>query len=91
VYPAARTDRWVLGGPQQHEWLAVGATAVLAGATWGIPKPARRVVAIGWAAHAAFDLLHEGGTDTRLPRWYPALCAGFDLVLAERLVNGDRA
>jgi len=46
------------------------------------PRPrATRVLAAGWASHALFDAAHDHDQGSRLPRWYPAFCAGFDLVV----------
>ena len=40
-------------------------------------------LALGWAAHAAWDFLLHGPADAAfVPGWYPAVCAGFDLALA---------
>jgi hypothetical protein len=45
-------------------------------------------LALGWAAHAAWDLLTHGtqGASLFVPAWYPAVCAGFDLLLAGYLI-----
>ena len=42
------------------------------------------VLALGWAGHAAWDLMiHTRGTGaTYTPDWYPWACVGFDLVVA---------
>jgi hypothetical protein len=42
------------------------------------------LVGFGWAAHAIFDAL-VGDEHGRLPRWYPALCAGYDLAFGAAL------
>ena len=40
-------------------------------------------LALGWAAHSAWDfLLHGQAGAAFAPDWYPAVCAGFDLALA---------
>lgn len=40
-------------------------------------------LALGWAAHSAWDLLLHGQAGAAfVPEWYPAVCAGFDLALA---------
>ncbi|MDI9902860.1 hypothetical protein QM716_23675 [Rhodococcus sp. IEGM 1409] len=51
---------------------------------------ARRLVAASWAVHPIFDLLHERGPDSRLPDWYPAICAGYDLGVAGLLAAEPR-
>lgn len=41
-------------------------------------------LALGWAAHVAWDLgLHAGnGAPAFVPSWYPVVCASFDLLVA---------
>ena len=58
-----------------------GAAAVVGRRTW-VP-----CLAIGWAAHVAWDLArHRSGAGAvYTPAWYPWLCVGFDLTLAARL------
>jgi hypothetical protein len=48
----------------------------------------RRLLAAGWIAHAVFDAAHETGPDSRIPRWYPAFCAGYDGGTAVQLLRG---
>ncbi|HJU53079.1 MAG TPA: DUF6010 family protein, partial [Pyrinomonadaceae bacterium] len=41
------------------------------------------ILAAGWAAHVAWDVLLHGLFETTfVPRWYPPVCVGFDLLLA---------
>jgi trans-aconitate methyltransferase len=41
--------------------------------------------------HALFDLACGHGSSTwRLPRWYPALCAGFDVAYGARLLRAGK-
>ena len=47
----------------------------------------RAVIAAGWVAHAAFDHVHHAGPGGRLPKWYPALCAGYDIAFAAMLLR----
>ncbi|WP_244993218.1 hypothetical protein [Rhodococcus qingshengii] len=54
------------------------------------PGTARRLVAASWAVHPIFDLLHERGPESRLPDWYPAICAGYDLGAAGHLAAEPR-
>ncbi|QBJ98625.1 hypothetical protein ERC79_09060 [Rhodococcus sp. ABRD24] len=86
VYPVAHIGRPSGSDVLTREWTAVLATtAVFIGAIT-LPKQwATGLTAIGWIAHAAFDHAHERGTSSRLPRWYPALCAGYDVGVATLL------
>ncbi|BCF81629.1 hypothetical protein RQCS_11740 [Rhodococcus qingshengii] len=91
VYPVARQGRKVDASIRTREWSAAAATgAVLIGGLVLPPSAARRLVAAGWALHPIFDLLHERGSDSRLPDWYPALCAGYDLGVAGILAAEPR-
>ncbi len=41
------------------------------------------ILAAGWAAHVAWDVLLHGLFETTfVPGWYPPVCVGFDLLLA---------
>lgn len=45
------------------------------------------LLALGWAAHAGWDLaLHSSGPQDYAPFWYPPACVGSDLLLAGFLV-----
>jgi hypothetical protein len=50
------------------------------------------LLAAGWAAHVAWDvLLHLGGTGAEYaPHWYPWLCVSFDLVVAGAVLASTR-
>jgi hypothetical protein len=89
IYPAARVGREAMPGVAGPEWLAVAATTgVLAAASRRSSSPAvRAVVAGGWFAHAIFDRLHDRGPGSRLPSWYPAVCAGYDIATAGLLLR----
>lgn len=80
VYPLARTAV----RDKQAVLREIGGVAAMAAATALAARSDRatRVTAWGWLAHAAFDLVHDPGRDSRLPGWYPALCAGFDAGVA---------
>jgi len=87
IYPLARrrltADRAAL-----REGAALAATAGVAAASARMPnRAARSVLGLAWASHALFDATHETTGDSRLPRWYPALCAGYDLTYAARLIT----
>ncbi|MDX6562055.1 MAG: hypothetical protein QOD65_1869 [Gaiellales bacterium] len=79
IYPAARRS-----GHLRREGVIEFAALALYGAFASrIPGRGRnRALAAGWASHAAFDALHHSGPDSRIPGWYPAACAGYDLVAA---------
>src|SRR4051794_28696733 len=87
VYPAARR-RWQLDRRSAGELLGVigyGTAGVLAARR--PPSRANRLLAVGWASHALFDAAHGHDESSRLPRWYPALCAGYDLVIGGHLAR----
>lgn len=87
IYPVARRNR-SLGAPLAREVAGlVTAGAIASMAARSTPTTAGNVVAAGWAAHAAFDMVHDGGVESRIPSWYPAMCAGYDLAIAGRLVT----
>ena len=87
IYPLARHQR-SMGAPLMREIAGLVASgAILSAAARATPNQARNVVAAGWAAHAAFDLVHDSGSDSLIPSWYPAMCAGYDLAVAGRLVT----
>ncbi len=87
IYPLARRRR-PLGAPLLREMAGVAAAgAVASTAARSTTRQGRTVVATGWAAHVLFDALHEGGEDSLIPDWYPALCAGYDLAVAGRLLT----
>ena len=87
IYPAARR-RWRLDRSSAGELLGVvgyGTESVLATRS---PRPqATRLLAAGWATHALFDAAHGHDEGSRLPRWYPAFCAAYDLVLCGHLAR----
>lgn len=86
IYPAARTRR-PLDAHLVREVVALGAYSAFAlAATRRDPVARRRLVATGWATHAAFDAVHDRGEHSLIPGWYPAACAGYDLVTAGRLL-----
>ncbi|HEX4358119.1 MAG TPA: hypothetical protein VH141_11385 [Pseudonocardia sp.] len=79
VYPLARSAR-SRSAPVVRELVALAVFgAVGALAARGGSSAAGRVVAAGWLAHALFDLVHDTGEHSRIPAWYPAFCAGYDL------------
>jgi hypothetical protein len=80
IYPVARRGRF----GDAAEKLVLGAATV----TSLMAHPdRRRLVAAGWLAHALFDAQFAPGSASRIPRWYPAMCAGYDVALAARLAQ----
>ena len=83
IYPLAR-GRWTAGAAPAREIAALVTFSALAAsvARSDADLHTRGALAAGWSAHAAFDMLHDSGDDSRIPAWYPALCAGYDLGVA---------
>ena len=97
IYPAARRREWA-GGAAGREYGAVAAAAGLSALAcrspatdtvgWqGKDERNRRLLAAGWLAHAVFDNAHRAGPGGRLPSWYAALCAGYDVAFAASLLK----
>lgn len=87
VYPTAR-KQWRPDAAAARELLGlVGYTAVAVAACRQLPPTGTRIAAAGWASHALFDLAHRHSEGSRLPDWYPAVCAGYDLVVASHLAR----
>lgn len=83
VYPLAR--RGHAGNAAEVATLA--AATGLAGASLVLPEPrGRRLLAVAWLSHAAFDAAFRPSHASRIPSWYPAACAGYDAVLAGLLL-----
>jgi hypothetical protein len=63
------------------------ACAVASTAAWLPVRTARRVIGVGWAAHAVYDavFIHDAAI-TRLPTTYAAACAGADIAFGARLI-----
>ena len=68
----------------------VGFTALTAIAARSGNAAGARLLAAGWAGHAVFDLAHDPGRHSRIPEWYPALCAGYDVGVAARLLGAPQ-
>ncbi|RJQ66968.1 hypothetical protein D5S17_34880 [Pseudonocardiaceae bacterium YIM PH 21723] len=89
IYPALRSGEFREAGGLR-EFAGLGAYGALGLVTACKPtRPLSELVAAAWASHALFDLLHDKGHQSRLPAWYPAFCAGFDIALAA-LMRRDR-
>lgn len=87
IYPTARRNRKLDAAVAREIAGLVASGAIVTTAAQSTPRRARNVVAAGWAAHAVFDMVHDGGPDSLIPSWYPAMCAGYDLAVAGRLVT----
>ena len=87
AYPVA--DLGAARGRERTRELAavVSALATGVGAARTRPGTRRRILAMAWLSHAAFDAVHRRSSSSRLPRWYPAFCAGFDTVVAVELLR----
>jgi len=84
---AARAGAWSWAGAEAAG-LAVFAAVAWLGLKGGRPL---LLLAFGWAAHAAWDLLlHAGAATPFVPGWYPPVCAGFDLAVAGYLAAVSR-
>ncbi|HLM58449.1 MAG TPA: DUF6010 family protein [Pyrinomonadaceae bacterium] len=67
------------------DWVALeaGGLALFTAAALPGVRGKARALALGCAAHSAWDLLLHGQAGAAfVPDWYPSVCAGFDLVLA---------
>jgi hypothetical protein len=83
VYPLGRRGRFGDG----LERATLVASTALVGASAALPsKRARLLVAAGWLSHAAFDAAFaQRSAGSRIPSWYPPMCAGYDAMVALRL------
>jgi len=84
VYPLARRRAGI-------DWLEAVALLTASGlALSEVKRPGRRsriLLGLGWIGHALFDAtFRHDAAATRLPRWYPAFCAGFDVAYGARLI-----
>ena len=75
-------------------WLALESLGALlfCAAAWGGLRGRPRLLAAGWAAHVAWDvLLHLSGAGAEYtPHWYPWSCVSFDLVVAGAVLASSR-
>lgn len=91
---------FAVAGGAPGGWLAVEFAGLVAFALFALPGLRRSPLplALGWAAHALWDLLlhadaltHAGGADVHfVPDWYRLLCSGFDFALAAYLAARPR-
>jgi hypothetical protein len=71
------------------KWLALelAGLALFTLLAWLGLKISALILALAWAAHAAWDvLLHKLQDVAFVPDWYPLACLGFDLLLAGYIV-----
>ena len=86
IYPAARSG-WKPGGAVYRELGGLAAFGALSVAGARRTSAAGSLLlAGGWLAHAVFDVQHDSGPDSRIPSWYPAFCAGYDVGMAAALI-----
>lgn len=75
---------------REGRWLGLESAglAIFGSLAWlGLRRPG--VLALGWMAHAAWDVgLHLDRAQSVVGPWYPLTCIGFDLVVAGFLVAG---
>lgn len=87
IYPAARRDRTVSRELIVEGGVVVGTTVLATIAAGSSPVAGRRLLALGWAAHALFDFSQGPSGDSRLPGWYAPVCAGYDFGFAGQLLR----
>lgn len=84
-----------VAGGAGARWLALEILGVLlyGAAAWAGLRGRPWLLAVGWAAHVAWDvLLHLSGAGSEYtPGWYPWLCVSFDLVVAAAVLASGRS
>lgn len=90
VYPLARRSRPADARAGRELAALAGYGIASVAAARRAPRQATALLAAGWASHALFDMTHHIDDGTLLPSSYPALCAGYDLVLAAGLLGAAR-
>jgi hypothetical protein len=84
AYPVSRRRL----GMNTGETVTLAAACAVAITAACVPdRTARRVLGVGWAAHAVYDAVftHDAAA-TRLPSTYAAACAGADIAMSARLI-----
>ena len=87
IYPAARRERTASKELIIEAGVVLATTAVAAVAAGQSPVAGRRLLALGWAAHALFDFGQGPSEDSHLPGWYAPVCAGYDFAFAGQLLR----
>jgi hypothetical protein len=84
VYPLSRRR---MGMDAGETVTLAAACAVASTPAWLPARTARRVLGVGWVAHAVYDaaVTHDAAI-TRLPKTYAAACAGADIAMGARLI-----
>jgi hypothetical protein len=94
VVTAAVYVAFALAGRASERWVAIEVlgVALYGSAAWLGFQRWLPALALGWAAHAAWDLaLHlDGPGGAFTPEWYPWLCLGFDLPIAVAVMAHGR-
>ena len=70
------------GAPAPWLLLELGGVILYAGLALSSLRLSGWLLALGWLAHVAWDTLVHGDAPGFVPGWYPAFCAGFDLIVA---------
>ena len=85
---------FAVAGGAGAKWLAFETLGVFlyGAAAWAGLRGMPWLLAVGWAAHVAWDvLLHLSGAGAEFtPHWYPWFCVGFDLVIAGAVLASSR-
>ena len=84
VYPLSRRRL----GMDAGEAATLLATCAVAATAARLPaRSGRRLLGVGWLAHALYDAVftHDAAV-TRLPATYPSSCAGADIAIGARLI-----
>ena len=83
-----------VAGGANAQWLALEILGVFlyGAAAWGGLRGRPWLLAAGWAAHVAWDVVfHLSGAGAEYtPHWYPWLCVSFDLVMAGAVLASSR-
>jgi len=83
-----------VSGGASAQWLALETLGVFlySAAAWGGLRGRPWMLALGWAAHVAWDVLfHLSGAGSEYtPNWYPWFCVSFDLVMAGAVLASSR-
>ena len=85
---------FAVAGGAGARWLALEILGVplYGAAAWAGLRGRPWLLALGWAAHVAWDvLLHLSGAGSEYtPHWYPWLCLSFDLIMAGAVLASGR-
>ncbi len=83
-----------VAGGASAQWLTFEVLGLLfyGAVAWGGFKGRPWLLALGWVAHVAWDvLLHLSGAGSEYtPHWYPWTCVSFDLIIAAAVLVSSR-